>query len=146
MEKVFDIYIRTTPEQIWEAITDDEIQGSYSFTPPEDLAGDEFATGETVESDAPNRLVRTMKANWSPEVAREPESRIAFEIRDWRNGISHLRVTHSGLREGGSEEIWGGWPMILSSLKSLLETGEPLKLEIPAEAIEQWREAKAAAG
>jgi hypothetical protein len=52
-------------------------------------------------------------------------------------------VTHSGLTEDMSEEIWGGWPMILSSLKSLLETGESLHLEVPQEAVDQWRAMRA---
>jgi hypothetical protein len=47
--------------------------------------------------------------------------------------MCQLRVTHSGLTEEMSEEIWGGWPMILSSLKSLLETGESLNLQIEPE-------------
>jgi hypothetical protein len=55
-------------------------------------------------------------------------------------------ASHSGLTEEMSDEMWGGWPQILSSLKSLLETGESLNLEIPQETIEQWQAAKRGAG
>ena len=142
MEKVFDIYIRATPEEVWEAVT--TRQGDYSFPIPEEMQG-EFAAGGRVEEDPPRRLVQTMKANWSKEVAQEPESTITTEIEPWNDGMTHVRVTHSGLREGGSAEIWGGWPMILSSLKSLLETGESLNLRIPDEVVERWRAEKATA-
>ncbi|MDP8910993.1 MAG: SRPBCC domain-containing protein [Actinomycetota bacterium] len=144
MEKVFDIYIRTTPDDVWEAISDGEIRRKYTFQPPPDLEGN-FATGETVEADPPHRLVETMKAEWSPDVARHPATTITWEVTPWREGICHVRVTHGGLREDASGELYGGWPHILSSLKSLLETGEALDLRIPAEAVERWRSAKAGA-
>jgi DNA-binding transcriptional ArsR family regulator/uncharacterized protein YndB with AHSA1/START domain len=142
MEKVFEVWIRTTPERIWEAITDDEIRKQYSFNPPAGMSPDEFATGNTVESEPPRRLVQTMKAHWSPEVERYPETTITYEINQVGD-MCQLRVTHSGLTEDMSEEIWGGWPMILSSLKSLLETGESLHLEVPQEAVDQWRAMRA---
>ena len=142
MEKVFEVWIRTTPERLWEAISDDEIRSRYSFNPPADMSPEEFATGSTVESDPPRRLVQTMKAHWSPEVEAYPETTITYEIEE-RGDMCQLRVIHSGLTEEMSDEIWGGWPMILSSLKSLLETGKPLTLEIPQEAIDQWRAARA---
>ena len=138
MEKVFEVWIRTTPERLWEAITDSEIRKQYTFNPPPEMDPDSFATGETVEEDPPRRLVQTMKALWSPEVERYPATTITYEIEP-RGEMCQLRVTHSGLTEDMSDEIWGGWPMILSSLKSLLETGESLNLQIPPEAIEQWR-------
>jgi uncharacterized protein YndB with AHSA1/START domain len=145
MEKVFEVWIRATPEQIWEAITDPEIRRQYTFNPPPELEPESFATGEDVEVEPPHRLVQTMKANWSPEVASYPATTITYEIQP-RGDICQLRVTHSGLTEGMSDEIWGGWPQILSSLKSLLETGESLHLEIPAQAVEQWRAEKGTAG
>ncbi len=145
MDKVFDIYVRTTPERVWEAITDDEIRRQYTFQPPPGLEGN-FASGETVESDPPRRLVETMKAEWSPEVARHPATTITWQIEPWREGICHVRVTHGGLEDGASEELYGGWPHILSSLKSLLETGEALDLRVPTEAVERWRAEKAGAG
>ena len=145
MEKVFEVWIRTTPERLWEAISDGEIRKQYTFNPPPGMDPESFATGEDVEVDPPHRLVQTMKALWSPVVASYPATTITYEIQP-RGEICRLRVTHSGLTEDMSDEIWGGWPQILSSLKSLLETGESLHLAIPPEAVEQWRAEKGTAG
>ncbi|MDQ2980715.1 MAG: SRPBCC domain-containing protein [Actinomycetota bacterium] len=139
MEKVFDIYIRTTPERLWEAITDKETRKRYTFQPPPGMEPGGFAEGGTVESDPPHRLVETMEAHWSPEVESHPETRITYEILPWGDEITGLRVTHGELEDDASEELYGGWPHILSSLKSLLETGEPLNLQVPPEAVERWR-------
>ncbi|MGB2875184.1 MAG: SRPBCC domain-containing protein [Gaiellaceae bacterium] len=145
MEKVFEIYIRTTPERLWKAVTDRETRQQYSFQPPPGMEPGDFGSGETVEEDPPHRLVETMKAHWSPEVERHPETRITYEIIPFREGVVGLRVTHSDLEADASDELYGGWPHILSSLKSLLETGEPLDLQVPPEAVEQWQASKAEA-
>jgi len=145
MEKVFEVWIRTTPERIWEAITDNEIRKQYTFNPPPGMDPSSFATSEDVEVDPPHRLVQTMKAHWRPEIESYPATTITYEIQP-RGDICMLRVTHGGLTEDMSAEIWGGWPQILSSLKSLLETGESLHLEIPQAAIEEWQAEKGAAG
>jgi DNA-binding transcriptional ArsR family regulator/uncharacterized protein YndB with AHSA1/START domain len=123
MEKVFEIYIRATPERIWQAITDPEQRAKYSFGVTE-------ATGNVVESDPPRRLVQTLKAEWNDEVRAEPESRIEWLVEPV-GPEARLTVTHSGLREGGSDEIYGGWPMMLSSLKTMVETGEPMAVAGP---------------
>jgi DNA-binding transcriptional ArsR family regulator len=123
MEKVFEIYIRTTPEQLWEAITNPEIRAKYSF-------GVTAASGDVVESDPPRRLVQTLRAEWNDEVRAEPESTITWAIEPV-GGECRVTVTHSGLREGGSDQIYGGWTMMLSSLKSLLETGTEMKVAAP---------------
>jgi DNA-binding transcriptional ArsR family regulator/uncharacterized protein YndB with AHSA1/START domain len=120
MEKVFEVYIRTTPERLWQAITSDDERRTYSF--------DVEARSDTVESDPPWRLVQTLVADWNDEVRAEPESTITWEIVPLSDQC-RLTVTHSGLREDGSDQIYGGWPMILSSLKSFLETGDPLDLQ-----------------
>ncbi len=138
MEKIFEIYIRTTPERLWEAITDSEIRGKYNFgvTIKSDwVAGGHFeqshpmggvlGEGENVELDPPRRLVQTMKALWSDEVASEGYSRVTWEIEPVGDSC-RLLVTHDQLREGANEQIYGGWPMILSGLKTWLETGELL--------------------
>jgi DNA-binding transcriptional ArsR family regulator len=118
MEKVFEIYIKTTPERLWKAITDREHL-------PAEVRNPEFASGETLEADPPRRLVQRMVANWSEEVKREGPSRITWEIRPVGTSC-RLTVTHDELREGANDQLYGGWPMILSTLKTLLETGEPL--------------------
>jgi hypothetical protein len=90
--------------------------------------------------------VQTMKARWSPEVEAHPETRITWEVNPWANEIVGVRVIHGGLEDDAPGEIYGGWPHILSSLKSMLETGEPLNLRIPPEAIEEWRAARETQG
>jgi uncharacterized protein YndB with AHSA1/START domain/biotin operon repressor len=138
MEKVFEIYIRTTPERLWEAITDPEIRSKYNFgaavrsdwTPGSRLeliapkAG-ALGDGEILEIDRPRRLVHTMTALWSDDVKREGASRVTWEIEPIADSC-RLIVTHDQLREGANEEIYGGWPMILSGLKTWLESGELL--------------------
>jgi uncharacterized protein YndB with AHSA1/START domain len=140
MEKVFEIYIRTTPERLWEAITDPEMRSVYSFgarpnsdwTPGSryELAypsGDGLlGEGENLEVDPPRRLVQSMVALWSEDVKSEGTSRITWEIEPVGDDSCRLTVTHDQLREGANEELYGGWPMILSGLKTLLETGEKL--------------------
>jgi len=121
MEKVFEIYIRTTPERLWEAISDGTtmrvlVGPDFEGEPPS-------ASGEVLEEDPPRRRVERMVAEWSEEVKREGPSRVTWEIEPVGTSC-RLRVTHDELREGADEELYGGWPMILSGLKSFLETGE----------------------
>ena len=135
---VFEIYIKTTPERLWEAITDPEMRAKYSFgvgTTSDWTAGSEYrsgvpgaidiAEGENLEVYPPNRLVQTFTALWSDEVKAAGASRVTWEIT--RVGDScHLAVTHDQLPIDANPELYGGWPMILSGLKTLLETGELL--------------------
>jgi DNA-binding transcriptional ArsR family regulator len=118
MEKVFEIYIKTTPERLWKAITE-----RPDLPPQARRPG--FASGETLESDPPRRLVQRFVANWSEEVKREGSSRVTWEIEPVGTSC-RLRVTHDELREGANDQLYSGWPMILSTLKTLLETGEQL--------------------
>jgi uncharacterized protein YndB with AHSA1/START domain len=135
---VFEIYIKTTPERLWEAITDEQMRAKYSFgvgTVSEWTEGSEYksgvpgvieiAVGENVEVDPPRRLVQTMTALWSDEVKAEGASRVTWEIEPVGSSC-RLRVTHDQLAAGANSELFGGWPMILSGLKTLLETGELL--------------------
>jgi uncharacterized protein YndB with AHSA1/START domain len=139
VEKVFEIYIRTTPERLWEAITDAEIRSKYQFgarvestwTPGSRFemghpsGGQLLGEGENLEIDPPRRLVQSMVALWSDDVKSEGTSRITWEIEPIGDSC-RLVVTHDQLREGGNDQIYGGWPMILSGLKTWLETGELL--------------------
>jgi uncharacterized protein YndB with AHSA1/START domain len=119
MEKVFEIYIKTTPERLWEALTDPETRQKYTFGAPPPAASD------TQVSEPPRKLVQRMLAKWSPEVEAEGPSRITYEIEPVGTSC-RLTVTHDELREGANDQLYGGWPMILSGLKTLLETGELL--------------------
>jgi uncharacterized protein YndB with AHSA1/START domain len=137
-EKVFEIFIKTTPERLWEAITDPELRRRYSFglsaisdwqagsryelSSPQ---GGVMAAGENLEVDPPRRLVQSFTALWSEDVEREGTSRVTWEIEPVGDSC-RLTVTHDQLRADAHGEIYGGWPMILSGLKTLLETGETL--------------------
>jgi uncharacterized protein YndB with AHSA1/START domain len=137
MERVFEIYIRTTPERLWEAITDPAQRAKYNFgaamtSPP--VAGQRFemkagdyllGEGEDLEVDPPNRLVQTMLAHFSPEAEAEGYSRVTWEIEPVGDSC-RLTVTHDQMREGACDELYGGWPMILSGLKTWIEVGDVL--------------------
>jgi uncharacterized protein YndB with AHSA1/START domain/biotin operon repressor len=143
MEKVFEIYIKTTPDRLWQAITDPELRQKYSFgvktisdwTPGSSyssMAGDAtiapataIAEGENLEVDPPHRLVQSYRALWSDQVKQCGFSRVTWEIKPIGDSC-RLRVTHDQLRQGANTQLYGGWPMILSGLKTLLETGELL--------------------
>ena len=77
------------------------------------------------EIDPPRRLVQTMRALWGEDVKAEGTSRVTWEIEQVEDSC-RLTVTHDQLREGANEQLYGGWPMILSGLKTWLETGETL--------------------
>jgi uncharacterized protein YndB with AHSA1/START domain/DNA-binding transcriptional ArsR family regulator len=139
MEKVFEIYIKTTPERLWEAITDSELRAKYNFgvgvssdwTPGSPYkavhagAGFTISEGENLEVDPPRRLVQSFNALWGDDVKAEGPSRVTWEIEQVEDSC-RLTVTHDQLREGANDQLFGGWPMILSGLKTLLETGEEL--------------------
>jgi uncharacterized protein YndB with AHSA1/START domain/DNA-binding transcriptional ArsR family regulator len=139
MEKVFEIYIKTTPERLWEAITDNELRQKYNFgvgidsdwTPGSSYeavhpgAGIAISEGENLEVEPPRRLVQSMTALWSDQVKSEGTSRVTWEIEPVGSSC-RLTVTHDQLREGANDELYGGWPMILSGLKTLLESGDLL--------------------
>ena len=139
MEKVFEIYIRTTPERLWEAITDPQIRAKYNFgagavsdwQPGSRIeigapkAAGLLGEGEVLEVDPPKRLVHTMTALWGEDVKAEGPSRVTWEIEQVADSC-RLTVVHDQLREGANEQLFGGWPMILSGLKTWLETGELL--------------------
>jgi uncharacterized protein YndB with AHSA1/START domain len=135
---VFEIFIKTTPERLWEAITDREMRAKYSFgvgTESDWSEGSSYkasvpgvidiAEGENVEVDPPRRLVQTFTALWSDEVKAEGASRVTWEIEPVGDSC-RLTVIHDQLKPGASNELYGGWPQILSGLKTLLETGEQL--------------------
>jgi uncharacterized protein YndB with AHSA1/START domain len=135
---VFEIYIKTTPERLWEAITDSELRQKYNFgvgvnsdwTPGSEYSSGvpgvvEIAAGENVEVEPPRRLVQTFQALWSEDVKAAGTSRVTWEIEPVGDSC-RLCVTHDQLPEGANSELFGGWPMILSGLKTLLETGELL--------------------
>ncbi|MEO8289738.1 MAG: SRPBCC domain-containing protein [Gaiellaceae bacterium] len=80
-------------------------------------------TRTTCEVEPPKRLVQSFNALWSDDVKAEETSRVTWEIEPVGDSC-RLTVTHDQLREGANDELYGGWPMVLSGLKTLLETGE----------------------
>jgi len=137
MQKVFEIYIKTTPERLWKAITDPEMRRQYNFglvvisdwTPGSRYEGVGHGTpileGENLEVDPPRRLVQSFRALWGEDVKSEGTSRVTWEIEPVGDSC-RLTVVHDQLREGANAQLYGGWMMILSGLKTLLETGETL--------------------
>ena len=139
MERVFEIYIRTTPERLWEAITDPVIRAKYHFGASVEsdwTAGSPYrlghptaerplAEGENLVVDRPRRLVQTMRALWGPDAEQAGTSRVTWEIEPVGDSC-RLTVIHDQLPPDAPAELYGGWPMILSGLKTWLETGETL--------------------
>jgi uncharacterized protein YndB with AHSA1/START domain len=139
MEKVFEIYIRTTAERLWEAITDPAIRAKYHFgaaiesdwTPGSHYvlnhpgADGPLAEGENLVVEPPRRLAQTMHALWSDDAEREGTSRVTWEIEPVGDSC-RLTVIHDQLSDTAPPELYGGWPMILSGLKTWLETGQTL--------------------
>ena len=137
MEKVFEIYIKTTPERLWEAITDPTLRARYHFgvatrsdwtpgsTYESSAGGYEIAGGENLEVDPPHRLVQTYQARWSDDVKAMGTSRVTWEITPVGDSC-RLVLIHDRLPADAAPELYGGWPMVLSGLKTLLETGESL--------------------
>jgi uncharacterized protein YndB with AHSA1/START domain len=140
MEKVYEIYIKTTPDRLWAAIIDPEIRAKYNFGAAAysewkvgaPLSIDvkqhdvHLGEGEVLEVDPPHRLVHTMAALWDDDVKAEGLSRVTWEIEPVGDDSCHLTLTHDEMREGANSQIYGGWPMILSGLKTWLESGELL--------------------
>ena len=135
---VFEIFIKATPERIWEAITDPVQRGKYSFgvqthsdwaTGSTYTAGvpgvGEMAEGENLVVEPPRLLVQSFNALWSDDVKAQGTTRVTWEIEPVGDSC-RLTVVHDQLPASANAELYGGWPMILSGLKTLLETGELL--------------------
>jgi len=154
MEKIFEIYIKTTPERLWEAITDEELRRKYNFgvgvqsdwTPGSSYEAihprspTPIWAGENLEVDPPRKLVQSFTALWGEDVKSEGTSEVTWEIEPVGDSC-RLVVTHGDLREGANDQLFGGWPMILSGLKTLLETGEELTTPGSLQYKQSWAEA-----
>ena len=142
---VYEIYIRATPEQIWQGLTDSDLVRRYyfgsvidsDFRPGSPIVykqpdtGRIDITGEVVEADPPRRLVHTFTVAWDPDV-HDPPSRVTWEITPMGEACK-VSVTHDGFP--GENETFhqtkDGWPLILSGLKTLIETGSDLGVRAP---------------
>ncbi|RSM83019.1 transcriptional regulator [Amycolatopsis sp. WAC 01375] len=160
--QVYRVYIKATPEKIWDAITKPEWSRKYGYTGLVDFdlrPGGKHAThptpeyveagftndlvdGEVLEVDPPRKLVITWKLLMDPSFEKEPYTKLTYEIEETKTAGTRLTVTHdvtdapttaalvNGSQEdvnaGPGENAGGGWAWILSDLKTLLETDEPL--------------------
>jgi uncharacterized protein YndB with AHSA1/START domain len=152
--QVYRVFIKATPQAIWDAITTREWTerygypgyseydlrpgGAYRGFPDEQMkaggAPDVVVDGEVIEADPPRRLVQTFRSLWDPEMAAEGFKRLTWEIEEEVPGLSRLTVSHdvdgapkTALQVAGElPGTGGGWSFILSDLKTLLETGQSL--------------------
>jgi uncharacterized protein YndB with AHSA1/START domain len=137
--QVYQVFIKATPERIWDAITRPEFttryfHGAYVENTAElhvarGPEGEDWGTGPTFEFDPPRRLVHEWRSLYDPDLAAEEASRVTWEIEPQEDGTTLLTVVHDQL-EGApktAESVSGtGWTYVLSGLKTLLETGKPL--------------------
>jgi len=135
---VYTIYIRTSAERLWEALTSPQFTKEYWFGMelrtdwkpgsswrllfPDGRVAD---MGEIVEVEPPRRLVLRWRNEWMPEMKAEGEAFCTMSLEP-ADGAIKLTVTHEIAREDSVfiQKVSGGWPRILSNLKSLLETGQ----------------------
>ncbi len=154
--QVYRVYIKATPQAIWEAITQPEWtekygyggRGEYELRPGGSYRGytseemrahgapDLAVDGEILEADPPNKLVQTWRMLMDADLAAEGFTRLTYEIAEREGGLSRLTVTHelegaprtAALLRGELEDqgAGGGWSFVLSGLKTLLETGDSI--------------------
>ena len=140
--QVYQVFIKATPEQVWDAITKPEFTTRYFFgsrvqttgeagSPLRHLAPatDELWGDDAIlESDPPRKLVHTWRSLYNDDLAAEPSSRVTWEIEPQPGGVCKLTVVHDQLEHSPktAASVSGGWMFVLSGLKTLLETGQPL--------------------
>ena len=140
--QVYEVFIRATPEQIWDAITKPEFTARYFFgsrvqtngktgSPIRHYAPDGttlWGDDNVLESAPPRRLVHTWRSLYDAELSAEPASRVTWEIEPQPGGVTKLTVVHDQLEKSPktAASVSGGWMFVISGLKTLLETGQPL--------------------
>ena len=148
-EFVYTTYIETTPEKLWQALTDGDFTERYWFGhrvasdweigSPYKFAkqGKNTIAGKVLAFEPPKRLSYSWD-NLKPDMQDERSSRVTFDLEP-RGKVVKLTVTHDNLDEGGKtfRDISGGWPMVIASLKSLLETGKPLPSGMSSSAAQE---------
>jgi uncharacterized protein YndB with AHSA1/START domain/DNA-binding transcriptional ArsR family regulator len=141
-QHLFQIYVRCSPEQLWEGITSPDFTRRYfygtavqstwepgaafTYLGPD---GSTAVEGEVVSAEPPLRLVQTWRVMYDPAAAEEAPTRVTWEIEQMGE-TCRLTLTHDQFPDGSVvfEGVGEGWPMLLSSLKTLIETGEPLNV------------------
>lgn len=138
-DHVYSVYIKASPERIWQAITDGHDTEQYYYgtrvasdwTPGSPLVysypdGRVAADGDVIEVDPPNRLTMTFHPRWDPEIEAEGPVRMTWELEPAGAATTKLTVTTTGMGPKTAEAFSGGTVFIVSGLKSYLETGEAL--------------------
>jgi uncharacterized protein YndB with AHSA1/START domain len=138
--QVYQVFIKASPERIWEAITTPEFTAQYFHGGRIDAKPDRVVShgpdgrlrrdDEVFEYDPPRRLVHAWQPLYDPELAAEEPSRVSWEIEPQDGGVSKLTVVHDrleGAPKTAASVAGDGWMMVLSGLKTLLETGKPLQ-------------------
>jgi len=142
--QVYTVYIRAPRERVWEAITQPEFTHQYFFgsEPHSDwsagdrllwiarASGNELVDGRVIECRPPERLVHTWIVKYDPDLTVEGPSRVTWELSE-TDGVTKLTATHDQFPVGSRvyDNVAGGWPLVLSGLKTLVETGSPLQPE-----------------
>ena len=154
--QVYRVYIKTTPQAIWDAITKPEWTERYGYCGRVDFdlrpggtytghssegmrsmgAPEVAVDGQVLEVDPPHKLVQTFRMVMDPTMEAQGFTRLTYEIEERRNGVTRVTLTHelegapvlAVLMSGGMEDegAGGGWSWVLSGLKTLLETGQSL--------------------
>jgi uncharacterized protein YndB with AHSA1/START domain len=141
--QVYQVFIRASAQQIWDAITKPEFTAQYFHGARVETTAEPGATiryyapdgtnllgdDTIIEADPPHKLVATWSSLWNEETAKEPHSRVTWEIAERDGGLCLLTVVHDRLEDApvtASMVSGQGWMMVLSGLKTLLETGRPL--------------------
>ena len=135
-DNVYEVEIATTPERLWQAITDPDQTRRYWYGAlsisdwqvgsrwvSQSADGEVYLDGEILEIDPPRRLVHSFHVVHEPEAAAEAPSRIEWEVTPIGDRC-RLTITHTGRGPATLEYTGGGWETILGGLKELLETGQ----------------------
>jgi uncharacterized protein YndB with AHSA1/START domain len=137
----YEIYIGASPDQVWEALCDGDLTQQYAFGTRFEgrlATGEPYAfvddrafrsvEGEILEVAPKTRLVLTWRARWDPAVEQDPPSRVTYELEPMSPATTRLRLTHDQFdaETATYEGSVTSWPLMLSSLKTLLESGKPL--------------------
>ena len=137
--QIYQVFIKASPERIWEAITTPDLSERYFHgarienTPDRHIShgpdGSVWGDGAVMEFNPPRRLVHEWRSMYDPDLAGEEPSRVTWEIEPQDGGYCKLTLTHDRLDDApktAASVSGGGWMFVLSGLKTLLETGEPL--------------------
>ncbi|HVB09705.1 MAG TPA: SRPBCC family protein [Bacillota bacterium] len=140
-QQVYSVFIKSSPERVWQAVTDPAFTARYFYgsriecrleagAPLRhlDAEGNAMVEGEVLEADPPRRFVHTWRSSWIPAMAADAPSRVTWEITPVDGGVTQLTLTHDQFdgETATYREVAGGWSYVLSGLKTLVETGQPL--------------------